>query len=113
MNPTTTTVKKTMFANFVAITKARLAISVVFSTIAGYLLGVETVNVTILFLLALGGYFMVGASNAFNQLIEKDKTIHKEDLIIGFTGSFYFLITIIFWIELIYRKVKINKEGEV
>ena len=38
---------------------------------------------------------------------------NKEDLIIGFTGSFYFLITIIFWIELIYRKVKINKEGEV
>jgi len=45
---------------------------VVFSSVAGYLLGVETVNVTILFLLALGGYFMVGASNAYNQIIEKD-----------------------------------------
>ena len=50
----------------------RLALSVVFSSVAGYLLGVETVNVTILFLLALGGYFMVGASNAYNQIIEKD-----------------------------------------
>lgn len=50
----------------------RLSLSVVFSSIAGYLLGAETVDFTTLFLLALGGYFMVGASNAFNQIIEKD-----------------------------------------
>ena len=50
----------------------RLAISVVFSSLAGYLLGVEIVNMKTLILLALGGYFMVGASNAFNQIIEKD-----------------------------------------
>lgn len=50
----------------------RLALSVVFSSLAGYLLGVETVDFTTLVLLALGGYFMVGASNAFNQIIEKD-----------------------------------------
>ncbi|MCL4144286.1 UNVERIFIED_CONTAM: hypothetical protein GTU68_026752 [Idotea baltica] len=50
----------------------RLALSVVFSSLAGYLLGVETVNYTTLTLLAFGGYFMVGASNAFNQIIEKD-----------------------------------------
>ena len=50
----------------------RLAISVVFSSMAGYLLGVETVDYTTLALLAFGGYFMVGASNAFNQIIEKD-----------------------------------------
>ena len=50
----------------------RLSLSVVFSSIAGYLLGAETVDFYILILLALGGYFMVGASNAFNQIIEKD-----------------------------------------
>jgi protoheme IX farnesyltransferase len=50
----------------------RLALSVVFSSVAGYLLGVETVDFKTLGLLALGGYFMVGASNAFNQIIEKD-----------------------------------------
>lgn len=50
----------------------RLALSVVFSSLAGYLLGVETVDLTTLVLLALGGYFMVGASNAYNQIIEKD-----------------------------------------
>ena len=50
----------------------RLALSVVFSSLAGYLLGVDTVDFKTLTLLAFGGYFMVGASNAFNQIIEKD-----------------------------------------
>jgi len=50
----------------------RLSLSVVFSSLAGYLLGVETVDFKTLILLAFGGYFMVGASNAFNQIIEKD-----------------------------------------
>ena len=49
----------------------RLALSVVFSSLAGYLLGAETVDLKTLVLLAFGGYFMVGASNAFNQIIEK------------------------------------------
>ena len=50
----------------------RLALSVVFSSLAGYLLGVDTIDFKTLILLAFGGYFMVGASNAFNQIIEKD-----------------------------------------
>lgn len=50
----------------------RLALSVVFSSLAGYLLGVDTVDFKTLILLAFGGYFMVGASNAYNQIIEKD-----------------------------------------
>lgn len=65
----------TLFSSFVAITKARLAVSVVFSTIAGYVLGVDSWssdNVLILLLLAIGGYCMVGASNVFNQVLEKD-----------------------------------------
>ncbi|UOB18979.1 heme o synthase [Abyssalbus ytuae] len=61
-----------IFDDFRQITKAGLAFSVVFSSIAGYLLGAETVSFQILLLLALGGYFMVGASNAFNQIIERD-----------------------------------------
>jgi protoheme IX farnesyltransferase len=36
------------------------------------LLGADTVSFYTLILLAFGGYFMVGASNAFNQIIEKD-----------------------------------------
>ncbi|WP_415864344.1 heme o synthase [Thalassobellus suaedae] len=61
-----------VISDFKEITKMRLALSVVFSSIAGYLLGVDTVDFKTLVLLAFGGYFMVGASNAFNQIIEKD-----------------------------------------
>lgn len=68
-------IKKSLYKDFVEVTKARLAISVVFSTIAGYLLGVDSwssQNWFVLLLLAIGGYCMVGASNVFNQIIEKD-----------------------------------------
>ncbi len=64
--------KTSIISDFKEITKMRLSLSVVFSSLAGYLLGVETVNGYTLLLLAFGGYFMVGASNAFNQIIEKD-----------------------------------------
>lgn len=61
------------FTDFKAITKARLAASVVFSSVAGYLLGAYRIDPTALVLLMVGGYCMVGASNAFNQIIEKDR----------------------------------------
>jgi protoheme IX farnesyltransferase len=54
------------------LTKVGLSLSVVFSSVAGYLLAVDVINFTTVVLLALGGFFMVGASNAFNQIIEKD-----------------------------------------
>ena len=66
------TIKVSVVQDFKEITKMRLALSVVFSSVAGYLLGVETVSWTTLILLAIGGYLMVGASNAFNQVIERD-----------------------------------------
>ena len=69
---TTIIVKPSIISDFKEITKMRLALSVVFSSVAGYLLGVDSVNFTTLFLLALGGYFMVGASNAYNQIKEKN-----------------------------------------
>lgn len=61
-----------VFADFKEITKARLAISVVFSSVAGYFLGAYELNMVSILLLAFGGYCMVGASNAYNQIIEKD-----------------------------------------
>lgn len=54
------------------LTKARLAISVVFSSIVGYLLAAETFDLYTVAMLSFGGYCMVGASNSFNQIIEKD-----------------------------------------
>ena len=58
--------------DFKAVTKMGLSLSVVFSSIAGYLLGASIVDFKTLVLLAFGGYFMVGASNVFNQIIERD-----------------------------------------
>lgn len=61
-----------IFTDFKEITKARLALSVVFSSIAGYFLGAYEPDVISVILLGVGGYCMVGASNAFNQVIERD-----------------------------------------
>ena len=66
---------KSIYIDFKAITKAGLAISVVFSSIAGYVLGFDDAHPfswMVLIKLAIGGYCMVGASNAYNQVIEKD-----------------------------------------
>jgi protoheme IX farnesyltransferase len=60
------------FQDFKAITKMGLSLSVVFSSIAGYLLAADQVDYLVLVLLAIGGYCMVGASNVFNQIIERD-----------------------------------------
>ncbi|MCK0108504.1 heme o synthase [Flavobacteriaceae bacterium S0825] len=64
--------KASIISNFKEITKMRLSLSVVFSSLAGYLLGADEVSFYTLLLLAFGGYFMVGASNAYNQIIERD-----------------------------------------
>lgn len=76
MNATSSTLSlKSIYIDFREITKARLAISVVFSSIAGFMLGIydlHSLDWMVLLKLAVGGYCMVGASNAFNQVIEKD-----------------------------------------
>jgi protoheme IX farnesyltransferase len=61
-----------IFKDFFELTKARLAISVVFSSLAGYLIATDSYQISIMLLLVVGGYCMVGASNSFNQIIEKD-----------------------------------------
>lgn len=71
-----TQVKSISFAAFVSdflqLIKLRLALSVAFSSVAGYLLAVDQVETKILIGLFIGGFAMVGASNTINQLIEKD-----------------------------------------
>ncbi len=63
---------KKVLSDFKQLTKVGLSLSVVFSSLAGYLLAVDIINYQTLFLLGLGGFFMVAASNAFNQIIEKE-----------------------------------------
>ncbi|MBG7613474.1 protoheme IX farnesyltransferase [Polaribacter sp. BAL334] len=64
--------KNTLLSDLKQLTKMGLSLSVVFSSVAGYFLAVDVIHYPTVFLLALGGYFMVGASNAFNQVIEKE-----------------------------------------
>ena len=61
-----------MLKNYIEITKPRLSIVVVFSSIAGYFLGATSYEWQTIVLLCIGGYFLVGSSNVFNQIIEKD-----------------------------------------
>jgi len=63
---------KALLSDLKQLTKFGLSLSVVFSSVEGYLIAADVVNYSILFLLALGGFFMVSASNVFNQIIEKD-----------------------------------------
>ena len=53
--------------------KLRLSTSVVFSSVAGYLLGYQVFNWVHFFLLIIGGITVVAASNALNQMYEKDR----------------------------------------
>ena len=62
-----------MFNTILELTKYRLSLSVIFSSIAGYLIAIDYFSVETFFLLLFGGFFLVGASNGFNQIIEKEK----------------------------------------
>ena len=53
--------------------KLRLSTSVVFSSVAGYFLGMEVFSWVKLLLLIFGGITVVAASNAYNQIYEKDR----------------------------------------
>ncbi len=55
------------------LTKARLNLSVVYSALAGYLLGAPSINWQALVFLSIGGFLVVGSANGFNQVIERDR----------------------------------------
>ena len=54
------------------LTKFRLSLSVVFSSFISYMLGYKEFDIKVLTLLMFGGFFVVAASNIYNQIIEKD-----------------------------------------
>ena len=54
------------------LSKIRLTTSVVFSAIAGYFIAGGSISSIDLLYLVLGGFFVVAASNGFNQIIEKE-----------------------------------------
>lgn len=52
--------------------KVRLGSLVVFSSLIGYLLLAPAFDMMALLMLSIGGFLVTGASNAFNQIFEKD-----------------------------------------
>ena len=63
---------KFTFSSFIEITKLRLSVSVVFSSVISYLIGMSEFDFEIFLFLVVGGLMMVSASNIFNQVIERD-----------------------------------------
>ncbi|MBX2903586.1 MAG: heme o synthase [Chitinophagales bacterium] len=60
-------------SDYAQLMKMRLASLVVFSAVIGYLLGITgTYNLAAIFWIVLGGFLVTGASNAINQIIERD-----------------------------------------
>ena len=62
-----------MIIYFFQLLKFRLSITVVFSAMIGYLLGVGQFNLQQFTYLIFGGFLVTGSANAFNQILEKDK----------------------------------------
>jgi len=64
--------KSSFLSDFLQLTKMRLALSVVFSSLAGYGIAADQFDMITVMYLFIGGYAMVGDSNAYNQILEKD-----------------------------------------
>ena len=71
-----TSIQKSGFAgrisDYIALTKLRLALLVVFSAGAGYAMGPGALDWKVILYLIAGGFLVTGSSNGFNQIIERD-----------------------------------------
>ena len=68
-----------MLVYFGQLLKFKLSITVVFSAMAGYLLGFDQFNLQHFSYLIIGGFLVTGSANSFNQILEKekDKLMHR------------------------------------
>ena len=64
---------KSLFSEILILIKHRLSFSVVLSSIASYLLAFEIFSPSTIILLIIGGFLVVGSSNGFNQIIERER----------------------------------------
>ena len=58
--------------------KLRLGFFVVMSSVLGWFMGVESIDITTMLLLTVGGYLLTGASNGLNQIFERDMDAQME-----------------------------------
>lgn len=71
-----TVVKYSFLGDIMQLVKMRLTAMVVFSSVAAFLIASSfTVSWTYALMLAIGGFFVAGASNALNEVLEKDYDI--------------------------------------
>ena len=73
MSDTLNIKQKSLFSEILTLIKYRLSLSVVLSSVASYLIAFEVFSLVTFTLLILGGFFVVGASNGFNQIIERNR----------------------------------------
>lgn len=73
MSDTLNIKQKSLFSEILTLIKHRLSLSVVLSSVASYLIAFEVFSLVTFTLLILGGFFVVGASNGFNQIIERKR----------------------------------------
>jgi protoheme IX farnesyltransferase len=59
-------------SHYIKLLKFRLSSVVVFSAMAGYMLGIDQFNISDFLLVILGGFLVTGSANGFNQIIEKE-----------------------------------------
>ena len=58
---------------FSQLLKIRLSITVVFSAVAGFLLGATIFSLSTFICLIFGGFLVTGSANSFNQILEKEQ----------------------------------------
>ena len=73
MSDTLNIKQRSLFTEILTLIKYRLSLSVVLSSVASYLIAFEVFSLLTFTLLILGGFFVVGASNGFNQIIERNR----------------------------------------
>ena len=71
MSDTLNIKQSSLFSQTLILIKHRLALSVVFSSVCSYLIAFDVFSLTTFLLLIIGGFFVVGSSNGFNQIIER------------------------------------------
>ena len=71
MSETLNIKQSSLFSQTLILIKYRLSLSVVLSSVCSYLIAFDVFSLTTFLLLIIGGFFVVGSSNGFNQIIER------------------------------------------
>ena len=71
MSDTLNIKQSSLFSQTLILIKYRLSLSVVLSSVCSYLIAFDIFSLITFSLLVVGGFFVVGASNGFNQVIER------------------------------------------